>query len=199
MRIKLGKMFRNKKEWDCENIICPIENYNRIRYLNLRMLIRVLCALPYMYFLGRRIFYDCNSAKQIVDYIIRFTVYYIATFYLLQLLHEFIHLITLPNPFAKRNKLLFLNKKRIFTVSLDNKYHIFNLIFSLIMPFIIFSIIPILLIYFWRYDLFLLSLSLASTVLCSDDILNVILLLKHNDKELKTLTTLNNCFEKEEG
>ena len=197
MKIEFGQFFRKKKEWDCENIICPIEDYSRIRYLNLRMLIRVSLSLPYVYFFGRRIFYDCTNITDIINYTFRFIFYYVALFYLLQIVHEFIHLISLPNPFSKRNKILVLNKKRLFTSSLQNEYSTLSLCISLILPFILFSIIPIILIIFWRYNLLLLALSLANTILSSDDLLNIILLLKsyNRDNKTRSLMTLNNNLQ----
>ncbi len=194
MKIEFGQFFRNKKEWDCENIICPIDSYSRVRYLNLRMFIRVLLSLPYVYFFGRRVFYDCSNITDISNYTLRFIFYYVVLFYLLQIIHEFIHLIVLPKPFSKRNKILVLNKKRLFTLMLQNEYSTLSLCISLILPFLLFSLTPILLIIYWKYSLLLLALSLSNTILSSDDLLNILLLLKsyNSDNKARSLVTLNN-------
>ena len=52
MRMYLGKFIRSIEDCDSENIICPIEGYDRYKYLNRRLLIRVLLMIPYGYNFG---------------------------------------------------------------------------------------------------------------------------------------------------
>ena len=52
MRITLGRIIKKQGDYDSENIICPIENYNRDKYLNRRILIRIIFILLYGYGFG---------------------------------------------------------------------------------------------------------------------------------------------------
>ena len=195
MLIKLGKFLKSKQEWDSENIICPVKTYNRIRYLNIRMVIRVVLSLPFFFFLGIKFAEIGTTLRSIFDYGIRFCLYYIALFYIFQIIHVLTHLLFLPHPFSKRNTLLFFNKKRLVTYSLQNKYNPFILSLSLSIPLICYTIIPIILIIFWKYDLILFTLALANLILSSDDILNFFLLLIYCDlSEKQSLYPLNNIL-----
>ena len=45
MRIDLGRFIKRKEDYDSENIISPIKDYNRDKYLNRRVFIRILFTL----------------------------------------------------------------------------------------------------------------------------------------------------------
>ena len=79
MRMYLGKFIRGIEECDSENIICPIEGYDRYKYLNRRLLIRVLLMIPYGYNFG----YNLASYKSIEDIkivFIKLIVFYLISF-----------------------------------------------------------------------------------------------------------------------
>ena len=52
MRITIGRLIKKAEDYDSENIICPIEDYNRDKYLNRRILIRIIFILLYGYGFG---------------------------------------------------------------------------------------------------------------------------------------------------
>ena len=52
MRIDLGRFIKRKEDYDSENIISPIKDYNRDKYLNRRVFIRILFTLIYGYGFG---------------------------------------------------------------------------------------------------------------------------------------------------
>ena len=64
-------------------------------------------------------------------------IFYILSFYLIQIPHEFIHTLFYKNPFKNtNNNLVFFNNKRIITSELNEEISPTLLIFNLIMPFI---------------------------------------------------------------
>ena len=96
------------------------------------------------------------------------------------------------------NTLVFFNKKRIVTSELNEEIHSTLLCLSLIMPFILFSIMPLIIIQYLGYvDLYLYSLSFANAILSSDDLLNIILQLfvKPNEKGFKRLYVIPNNYD----
>ena len=52
MKISIGHFFKNKYDFDNANIICPIEFFNRDKYLNLRLLVRIMFILFYGFGFG---------------------------------------------------------------------------------------------------------------------------------------------------
>ena len=48
----LGRFIKKKEDFDSENIICPIKDYDRDKYLNRRIIIRILFVILYGYELG---------------------------------------------------------------------------------------------------------------------------------------------------
>ena len=198
MRIALGRFIKKTGDYDNENIICPIENYNRDKYLNRRILIRILFIILYGYGFGYILGFYFTSIKDIKIIILNFIAFYILNFYLIQIPHEFIHILFYKNPFKNtNNSLVFFNKKRIVTSELQEEIHTALLCFNLIMPFILFSLFPLIAIkYLGKVDLYLYSLSFANAILSSDDLLNIILqfFVKPNKEKYKKLFVIPNNY-----
>lgn len=199
MRIDLGRFIKRKEDYDSENIISPIKDYNRDKYLNRRVFIRILFTLIYGYGFGYILAIEATTIQEIKITIINFIVFYILSFYLIQIPHEFIHTLFYKKPFKNSgNTLVFFNKKRIVTSELNEEIHSTLLCLSLIMPFILFSIMPLIIIQYLGYvDLYLYSLSFANAILSSDDLLNIILQLfvKPNEKGFKRLYVIPNNYD----
>lgn len=175
MKITTGRFIKNKEDYDSENIVCSIENFNRDKFLNIRLFFRVLFASAYCFGFGYILAYK-TSIDDIKISILNFILFYILSFYLIQIPHEFIHTIFYKEPFKnKKNSLVFFNKKRIITSELDENIKPFMLFLSLITPFILFTIIPLIVIQYIGFDLYLYSLSLANAILSADDIVNILL------------------------
>ena len=197
MRMYLGKFIRGIEECDSENIICPIEGYDRYKYLNRRLLIRVLLMIPYGYNFG----YNLASYKSIEDIkivFIKLIVFYLISFYLIQIPHEFIHCMFYKHPLkSPKNSLIFFNNKRIVTSELNEYIHPIMLIINLITPFILFSIFPLILNIYLGFNLYLYALSFANSILSSDDLLNIILqfFVKGDEKGYKRLYVIPNNYD----
>lgn len=199
MRITLGRFIKKTGDYDSENIICPIENYNRDKYLNRRIFIRILFILIYGYGFGYILGLYSTSIQDINIMILNFIAFYIINFYLIQIPHEFIHILFYKNPFKNtNNSLVFFNKKRIVTTELKEEIHLVLLCFNLIMPFILFSLFPLIAIkYLGKFDLYLYSLSFANAILSSDDLLNMILqfFVKPTKDKYKKLFIIPNNYD----
>lgn len=198
MRIALGRFIKKREDYDSENILSPIENYNRDKYLNRRIFIRILFMLIYGFGFGYMLAIKSTSIEDIKITIINFIVFYILSFYLIQIPHEFIHTLFYKSPFKNScNSLVFFNKKRIVTTELNEDIHPTFLVISLIMPFVLFSILPLIVIINLGFDLYLYSLSFANTILSSDDLLNVILqfFAKPNENGYKRLFVIPNNYD----
>ena len=199
MRIDLGRFIKRKEDYDSENIISPIKDYNRDKYLNRRVFIRILFTLIYGYGFGYILAIEATTIQEIKITIINFIVFYILSFFLIQIPHEFIHTLFYTQPVKNSgNTLVFFNKKRIVTSELNEEIHSTLLCLSLIMPFILFSIMPLIIIQYLGYvDLYLYSLSFANAILSSDDLLNIILQLfvKPNEKGFKRLYVIPNNYD----
>ena len=198
MRISLGKFIKKAGDYDSENIVCPIEDYDRDKYLNRRILIRILFILLYGYGFGYMLAIESSTIQNLKMVVINFVIFYILNFYLIQIPHEFIHTLFYKNPFKNNNSLVFFNKKRIVTVELNENIHPTLLCLNLIMPFILFSILPLILIYcLKKFDLYLYSLSFANSILSSDDLLNLVLLffIKSNEEGCKRLFVVPNNYD----
>ena len=66
------------------------------------------------------------------------------------------------------------------------------------MPFILFSILPLIVIYcLGEFDLYLYSLSFANSILSSDDLLNIVLqfFVKSNEEGCKKLFVIPNNYD----
>lgn len=198
MRISLGKFIKKAGDYDSENIVCPIEDYDRDKYLNRRILIRILFILLYGYGFGYMLAIESSTIQNLKMVVISFVIFYILNFYLIQIPHEFIHTLFYKNPFKNNNSLVFLNKKRIVTVELNENIHPTLLCLNLIMPFILFSILPLILIYcLKKFDLYLYSLSFANSILSSDDLFNIVLqfFIKSNEEGCKRLFVVPNNYD----
>ena len=198
MQIVLGRFIKKKEDFDSENIICPIKDYDRDKYLNRRIIIRILFVILYGYGLGYIIALNSNTINDIKITVINFTLFYVINFYLIQIPHEFIHILFYSKAFSnKKNKLVFLNKKRIVTTELEEDTNQWLMILSLITPFLLFSILPIVLISNIGFDIYLYTLSFANAILSSEDLLNIILLFfsKKNNEGKKTLYVIPNNYD----
>lgn len=199
MKIDLGRFIKRKEDYDSENIISPIKDYNRDKYLNRRVFIRILFTLIYGYGFGYMLAIEATNIQEIKITIINFIVFYILSFYLIQIPHEFIHTLFYKKPFKNRgNTLVFFNKKRIVTSELNEEIHSTLLCISLIIPFVLFSIMPLIIMqYLGQFDLYLYSLSFANAILSSDDLLNIILqfFVKPNEHGLKRLYVIPNNYD----
>lgn len=195
MKIVLGRFIKKKDEFDSENIVCPIKGYDRDKYLNRRIFFRILFILIYGFGLGYIIGLASVTIHDVKVIIFNFILFYICNFYLIQIPHEFIHMLFYPNPF-KNNKMIFFNKKRIVTTELSEFIKPLLLVLSLITPFILFSILPLIAIYFIGFNIYLYTLSFANAILSSDDLLNIILQLfvKKNQYGKKRLYIIPNDY-----
>ena len=187
MKIVLGRFIKKKEEFDSENIVCPIKGYDRDEYLNRRIFFRILFILIYGFGLGYII-----GLTSVTIHDVKVNI---CNFYLIQIPHEFIHMLFYPNPF-KNNKMIFFNKKRIVTTELSEFIKPLLLVLSLITPFILFSILPLIAIYFIGFNIYLYTLSFANAILSSDDLLNIILQLfvKKNQYGKKRLYIIPNDY-----
>ena len=198
MQIVLGRFIKKKEDFDSENIICPIKDYDRDKYLNRRIIIRILFVILYGYELGYMLALNSNTINDIKVTVINFVLFYALNFYLIQIPHKFIHTLFYSKAFTnKKNKLVFFNKKRIVTTELEENTNTWLMILSLITPFLLFSILPIVLINNIGFDIYLYSLSFANAILSSEDLLNIILLFfsKKNDEGKKTLYVIPNNYD----
>ena len=199
MKITLGRFIKKAGDYDSENIICPIEDYHRDKYLNRRILIRILFILLYGYGFGYMLGSYSTTIQDIKITIANFIIFYILSFYLIQIPHEFIHTLFYKNPFKNtNNSLVFFNNKRIVTSELKEEIHSALLCLNLIMPFILFSILPLIVIYcLGEFDLYLYSLSFANAILSSDDLLNIVLqfFVKSNEEGCKKLFVIPNNYD----
>ena len=198
IQIVLGRFIKKKEDFDSENIICPIKDYDRDKYLNRRIIIRILFVILYGYELGYMLALNSNTINDIKVTVINFVLFYALNFYLIQIPHEFIHTLFYSKAFTnKKNKLVFFNKKRIVTTELEENTNTWLMILSLITPFLLFSILPIVLINNIGFDIYLYSLSFANAILSSEDLLNIILLFfsKKNDEGKKTLYVIPNNYD----
>ena len=199
MRIALGRFIKKTGDYDSENIICPIEDYNRDKYLNRRIFIRILFILLYGYGFGYILASYSTTVQDIEITIVNFIIFYIVSFYLIQIPHEFIHALFYRKPFKNtNNSLVFFNKKRIVTSELNEEIHPALLCFNLIMPFILFSVLPLIAIEcLGEFDLYLYSLSFSNAILSSDDLLNIVLqfFVKPNEGGYKKLFIIPNNYD----
>lgn len=199
MKITLGRFIKKPGDYDSQNIICPIEDYNRDKYLNRRILIRILFIILYGYGFGYMLASYSTTIQNIKIIIVNFIIFYILSFYLIQIPHEFIHTLFYKKPFKNtNNSLVFFNNKRIVTSELKEEIHPALLCFNLIMPFILFSLLPLIVIKcLGKFDLYLYSLSFANAILSSDDLLNIFLqfFVKPNESGYKKLFIIPNNYD----
>ena len=77
MKITLGRFIKKAGDYDSENIICPIEDYHRDKYLNRRILIRILFILLYGYGFGYMLGSYSTTIQDIKITIANFIIFYI--------------------------------------------------------------------------------------------------------------------------
>lgn len=197
MKISIGHFFKNKYDFDNANIICPIEFFNRDKYLNLRLLVRIMFILFYGFGFGYSIYFNVSSVSELKIYLLSFAILYFLIFYLIQIPHEFIHSLFYKNPFKNKvNKLIFFNKNRLLTSELTEEINSFMLFLSLITPFLIFSLIPLIIISVIGFNLNLYALSFANAILSSEDLLNIILeLISDTNNGCKSLFIIPNNYD----
>lgn len=197
MKITIGRIIRRKEDYDSENINCPIEEYHRTKFLNRRFIIRLIFILLYGFGFGYSIALLGLNLSEIKSYCIELILFSMLSFYLIQIPHEFIHSLFYRHPFANdKNNLVFFNKKRILTAELEEKSNSFILFLNLLTPFILFTILPLSLIIYVGFDIYLYSLSFASAMLCADDLLNIFLLpFATKEDSMKCLYVIPNNYD----
>ena len=75
MRISLGKFIKKAGDYDSENIVCPIEDYDRDKYLNRRILIRILFILLYGYGFGYMLAIESSTIQNLKMVVINFVIF----------------------------------------------------------------------------------------------------------------------------
>lgn len=197
MKVQLGSIYKTKDELDSEYIICPIENYDRNKYLNKRLFIRTFFWCLFAFGLGYNLYWYNHSLNTIIDIIFKFIYIYIGSFYLMQLPHELIHLLFYPKTFTEKNiDIKFLNHKRLVTCISHSPISSQRLCFILILPFILFVVMPsTLCILNGYFNIYIYGFTAANAILSADDLLNVFLqffkIVDNEDKFLYELLNVN--------
>lgn len=172
-----GILFRKKYEYDSEFILCPIYNFNRNVYLNLRLLTRTLLSIPLAFFLGYSIYFlNLSSIDQIKAMVIKFTLGFIISFYLLQIPHELIHYIIYSDFFTNKDiRIKLFNRKRFFTTICNGTMSKLKVFFGLFTPIFIVTLILSAIMLVRGFNILIYSIVWANLILCSEDLLNIFL------------------------
>lgn len=198
MKVQLGSIYKTKDQLDSEYITCPIENYNRDKYLNRRLFIRTFFWGVFAFGLGYNLYWYNQSLSTIIDLISKFIYIYILSFYLMQIPHELVHLLFYPKTFTEKNiDIKFLNHKRLITCISHSPISSQRLCFTLMLPFILFVVIPTTLCMFNGYfNIYIYGFATANAILSADDLLNVFLqFFKASENGEKFLYELPNTSE----
>lgn len=204
MKVQLGSIYKTKDQLDSEYIICPIENYDRAKYLNRRLLIRTFLGCIFAFGLGYNLYWDNQSLGVIIDLISKYIYMYILSFYLMQIPHEFIHLLFYPKTFTEKNiDVRFFNHKRLVTTISHSPISSKRLCFILLLPFVLFALIPTIYMLNGYFNIYIYGFAAANAVLSADDLLNVLLLFvkisENNEKFLYEIPNTNGFFTSKEN
>ena len=181
MSFMKGIFFRKKDEYDCEFIISPIINFNRNTYLNLRMLIRTLFSLPLAFYLGYSLYFNISNIKDILLMFLAFCISFIISFYLLQIPHEFIHYLIYSSFFNDKSiNIKLLNRKRFIIATCNSTMSKIKLFFGLITPMLIITSALCIILILKGFNIIIYSILWSNLILCSEDILNIFILITSN-------------------
>lgn len=176
MKVQLGAIYKTKDQWDSEYLLCPIENYSRNKYLNKRLLIRTTFFSFFAFIFGYSLYWFSDSISGMIDYILAFVYTYILSFYLMQPIHEFTHLVFYPKTFTDKNiTIRFFNNKRLVTCISHSPISSLRLCFILMLPFILFTLLPGIYMLNINFNIYIYAFIVANAILSSDDIFNTLL------------------------
>lgn len=176
MKFELGAIYKTKEQRDSEYIICPIRNYNRDKYLNKRLLIRTILWCIFAFGLGYNLYWFNESIYQMRNFIFTFLLVYVVSFYLLQIPHEFLHLVFYPKTFTDKDiEVKFLNNKRLVTCISHSPISSIRLCCILIIPFALFTLFPLIYLSNSDFNIYLYGIITSNAILSSDDLINIIL------------------------
>ena len=154
-----------------------IDDLDKKSFISIKLLVKVIIACGYAFGLGYSLFYLDNPIKTGFLFLGLLAVSYL----ILIIPHEFLHVLFYPN---KKNVIIRYTLSKLKFVSYINGTISKSLmLLSLILPFIIFSIIPSIIIYLFDFNLFLYAFASANAIMSGRDIFNFIFIIKSTPKK----------------
>ncbi|AYE32976.1 metalloprotease family protein [Clostridium septicum] len=174
-----------------EDLLESVNNLTTYKFNFINLLIKISISIIYAFGLGYSLFY-CNG--KIISTFIRFLMLFLLTYYLIKVLHEFIHALTLPKIFSNNVNLLFNFKTLSVNVYSNSSVSKYRIIFFLLIPIIILTFIPTILSYLLGFNIYLYVLASVNAILSSKDILNLILVIKNINNDYNILIKPNKLY-----
>ena len=165
---------------DSSNCTQLTDEWNLIYDLDKKFLVKlffqVIIICCYAFGLGYSLFYLDNLLMNVGIFLLLLILSYL----IMLIPHELVHYICYPN---KDNVIIKHNLLKLkFTACIDGTISKQLALISLILPFIIFSIIPSIIIYLSSFNLFLYAIASANAIKSSKDIYNYIFIIKNISK-----------------
>lgn len=154
-----------------------IYDLDKKSFISLKLLVDLIIACIYAFGLGYSLFYLDNPIKTGA----LFLGILAASYLILIIPHEFLHVLCYPN---KKNIIIGYTLSKLKFISyIKETISKPRILLSLILPFVIFSIIPSIIIYLFDFNLFLYAIASANAIKSSRDIFNFILIIKNAPKK----------------
>lgn len=176
---------------DDEDLLESVNNLTTYKFDLINLSMKISISVIYAFGLGYSLFY-CNG--KIISTFIRFLILFLLTYYLIKVLHEFIHALTLPKIFSNNVNLLFNFKILSVNVYSNSSVSKYRVILFLLIPIIILTFIPTILSYLLGFNIYLYVLASINAILSSKDILNLILVIKNIDNDCNILIKPNKLY-----
>lgn len=155
---------------------------NKKFYFNIILLLKVIVALIYAFYLGYNLFYFGES---FIVYGIKFLVLLFIIYLFIDIPYNFFKVLLIPGAFKKDTVILYINP---FNFAIDicfkketSKAYI---ILANIISIIIFSFLPNILLAIYGFDIYIYALASASTIFIMKDLFYSILLIITNGNKI---------------
>lgn len=168
--------------------LCNIKSFkNNVTekiYIRIRYILGVLIASIYAFMVGYSMYYwKSDGLKDLLVEFLTFSCIFILFIYLMQPLRDIIQSTLLPKS-NNASKICIFNKFYcLSTLQYELKVQKSKLIISLLTPFVLFSLLPMIIVFFGIENKILLAMSYANTVLAIADIVQAIYFNKYAKKD----------------
>lgn len=176
------KILKNKNLDLNDNIDNKGLTINKKFYFNIILILKVIVALIYAFYLGYNLFYFGES---FIMYGVKFLVLLFIIYLFIDIPYNLFKVLLIPGTFKQDNVILYINP---FNFAIDicfkkenNKAYI---ILVNIITIIIFSFVPNILLAIYGFDIYIYALASASTIFIIKDLFYSILLTITNGNKL---------------
>lgn len=156
------------------------------------LIFKVIIAVLYAFGLGYSLFFFGDNFIKVG---VKFVLILIPLYYIIDLPYSIIKSLLLPKVFSNDEIIIALNpltlESTIITKSVVSKS---RYILSILIPFILFSVVPTILSYYLEFNFYLYLIASAAAIISMKDIIYLLNILKYNFKGSNIKLNLNNII-----